>query len=168
MVVASDFPAVESMCAVLTLFRQLYSKGDALMEKVCEIYNEHCSNGTKKKWVVFCIETFTQRLKEPPFIFHFQGCSVEQLFNAFLYGTGTVHSPIDTNRAHRKRLSKLVRQHGREKVIMAVNESFWGVLKYAIGVFHVVKQDHECWTEHEGCAKSDMFDIYSLMQSHSP
>ncbi len=167
-VVASDFPAVESMCAVFTLFRQLYAN-DALMKNVCEIYKEHCSNDTRKKWVVFCTEAFSQRLKAPPFFFYLQGCAVvKQLFNAFLYGTGIIHSPINRNRADRKRLSMLVKQYGREKVIMAVNQSFWMVLAYAIDVFHVVKQDYEYWTEQGGCAKSDMFDIYSLLQSHSP
>jgi len=167
-VVASDFPAVESMCAVLTLFRQLYAN-DALMKNVCEIYKEHCNNDTRTRWVVFCTETFTQRLKEPPFLFYLQKCgAVKQLFNAFLYGTGIVHSPINRNRAHRKRLSMLVKEYGREKVIMAVNQSFWMVLAYAIDVFHVVKQDYEHWTEQVGCARSDMFDIYSLLQSDSP
>ena len=167
-VVGSDFPAVESMCAVLTLFRQLYAR-DALMKNACEIYEEHCSNATRKEWVVFCRKEFKQRLDGNPFLFfHLQGCSVKQLFNAFLYGTGIVHSPIDRNRANRKTLSMLVKQYGREKVMMAVNESFWMVLKYAVDVFHVVKQDYEYWTEQGGCAKSDMFDIYSLLQSHSP
>jgi hypothetical protein len=35
----------------------------------------------------------------------------------------------------------------------------------AVNVFHVVKQDYEHWTVQEGCAKSDMFDIYSLLRS---
>lgn len=166
-VVKCDFPTVESMCAVLTLFRQLYAT-DALMENTCKIYNEHCNNATKKKWVDFCIEGFRQSLDGNPSFIHLQGCSVKHLFEAFLYGTGIVHSPSDRNRENRNRLFKLVRQHGREKVIMAVNESFWMALKYAVDVFHVVKQDYEHWTEQEGCAKSDMFDIYSLLQSHSP
>ncbi len=166
-VVKCDFPTVESMCAVLTLFRQLYGT-DTLMEDTCKIYNEHCDNATKKKWVDFCIEGFRQSLGGNPSFIQLQGCSVKHLFEAFLYGTGIVHSPSDRNHENRNRLSKLVRQHGREKVLMALNESFWMVLKYAIDVFHVVKQDYEHWTEQEGCAKSDMFDIYSLLQSHSP
>ncbi len=47
LVIKCDFPTVESMCAVLTLFRQLYAT-DALMEDTCKIYNEHCNNATKK------------------------------------------------------------------------------------------------------------------------
>ena len=164
--VTCDFPAVESMCAVLTLFRQLYASDD-LMKNTCTKYNDHCSNHTKKEWVDFCKESFKQRLNGNPFVFHLQGCSVKQLFDAFLYGTGIVHSPIKRNRENRNKLSELVRQHGREKVIMAVNESFWMTLKYAIDVFHIVKQDYEHWTEQEGCVKADMFDIYSLLQSHS-
>ncbi|HUT30039.1 MAG TPA: hypothetical protein VMX13_09630 [Sedimentisphaerales bacterium] len=165
-VVKCDLPTVESMCAVLTLFRQLYSK-DALMRNTCEIYNEHCGNGTKKKWVDFCLQAFKERLGGNTSFIHLETCSVRELFEAFLYGTGIVHSPSDRNAENRKRLSMLVGQYGREKVIMAVNESFWMVLKYAIDVFHVVKQDYEHWTKSEGCAKSDVFDIYSLLQSHS-
>jgi 2-phospho-L-lactate guanylyltransferase (CobY/MobA/RfbA family) len=88
------------------------------------------------------------------------------LFEAFLYGTGIVHSPSDRNRENRDRLSELVRQHGRENVIMALNASFWSVFKYAVDSFHVVKQDYERWTKLDGCVGSDMFDIYSLLQSH--
>lgn len=166
-VVKCDFPTVENMCAVLTLFRQLYAK-DALMKNTCEIYNEHCNNTTKKSWVDDRLKMFKQSLDTSPQFIQLQGCTVRQLFNAFLYGTGMVHSPGNRDRENRNRLSDLVRQHSREKLIMAVNESFWMALNYAVNVFHVVKQDYEHWTEQEGCAKSDMFDIYSLLQSHSP
>jgi len=168
--ITCDFPAVESMCAVLTLFRQLYA-GDALMERTCRIYMKHSSNETKKQWVDHCLKNFKQSLDMYPHLIHLQGCTVKKLFNAFLYGTGIVHSPSDRehgNRENRNRLSGIVSQHGREKVIMAVNESFWMVFGYAVNVFHVVKQDYEHWTEKEGCAKSDMFDIYSLLRSHMP
>jgi hypothetical protein len=166
--VTCDFPEVESMCAVLTLFRQLYA-GDALMERTCQIYMKHSSNEPKKQWVNHCLKSFKQSLDMNPHLIHLQGCTMEQLFDAFLYGTGIVHSPSDRdhrNRENRNRLSELVRQRGREKVIMAVNESFWMALRYAVDVFHVVKQDYEHWIEQEGCAKSDMFNIYSLLRSH--
>jgi hypothetical protein len=160
-----DFPTVENMCAVLTLFRQLYAS-DALMEKTCQIYMEHSSDEAKKQWVDRCLKNFEQSLNKNPSFIHLKGCTVKQLFEAFLYGTGIVHSPSDENRKNRNRLFELVKQHGREKVIMAVNESFWMVLIYAVNAFHVVKQDYEHWTEQDGCAKSDMFDIYSLLRSH--
>lgn len=166
--VECDFPTVENMCAVLTLFRQLYAPSDKLMKKVCEVYKEHSSNATKKRWIDFCIKGFNQSLGKNPSFIHLQRCTVKELFEAFIYGTGIVHSPSDRNRENRNRLFDLVRQHSREKVIMAVNESFWMALKYAVDVFHVVKQDYEYWTEQEECVKSDMFDIYSLLQSHSP
>ena len=53
--ITCDFPAVESMCAVLTLFRQLYAS-DALMERTCDIYMEHASNEIKKQWVDYCLD----------------------------------------------------------------------------------------------------------------
>jgi hypothetical protein len=163
--ITCDFPAVESMCAVLTLFRQLYA-GDALMEMTCQIYTDHSSNAIKRQWADHCLKSFKQSLDRNPNFLHLQGCTVKQLFDAFLYGTGIVHSPSDINRENRNRLSKIVGQYGREKVIMAVNQSFWMALGYAVDIFHVVKQDYEHWTEQEGCAKSDMFDIYSLLRSH--
>jgi hypothetical protein len=163
--ITCDFPEVESMCAVLTLFRQLYACEDLLMKKTCEIYMEHSSNTIKKQWVDHCLKNFEQRLNRNPDFIPLQGCTVKQLFNAFLYGTGLVHSPKDRNRNNRNRLSGLVGQHSREKVIMAVNDSFWMALEYAVDVFHVIKQDYEYWTKKEGCAKADMFDIYSLMRS---
>jgi hypothetical protein len=165
--VECDFPTVENMSAVLTLFRQLYAPSDKLMEKVCEVYKEHSSNTTGKMWVDVCLENFRQSLDRNSNFIHLQGCTVRQLFEAFLYGTGIVHSPSDINYKNRNRLSELVMQHGREKVIMAVNTSFWSVLEYTVNVFHVIKQDYEYWTEQEGCAKSDMFDIYSLLQSRN-
>ncbi|MFC1783831.1 hypothetical protein ACFL02_09650, partial [Planctomycetota bacterium] len=165
--VECDFPTVENMCAVLTLFRQLYA-ADALIENTCKIYNEHCNNATKKSWIDDRLKMFKQSIEAAPQFIQLQGCTVRQLFNAFLYGTGMVHSPDNRDRENRNRLSDLVRQNSREKVIMAVNASFWMALEYAVHVFHVVKQDYEHWTEQEGCAKSDMFDIYSLLQSHNP
>jgi len=166
--ITCNFPAVESMCAVLTLFRQLYAS-DALMKRTCQIYVKHSSNETKKQWINFCLQSFEQNIDADSKFIPLHGCTVRELFEAFLYGTGIVHSPNDRehrNRKNRSRLSELVRQHGREKVIMAVNQSFWMALGYAIDIFHVVKQDYEHWTEQEGCAKSDMFDIYSLLRSH--
>lgn len=166
--VSCEFPAVESMCAVLTLFRQLYAKQDSLMKKTCEIYREHSSNATKILWVDDCLKNFEQNLKGNPIFIHLKECTVKQLFESFLYGTGILHSPSDINRKKRSKLFELVRKNSREKVIMAVNGSFWMVLQYAVNVFHIVKQDYEHWTEQEGCAKSDIFNIYSLLQSHSP
>lgn len=168
--ITCDFPAVESMCAVLTLFRQLYAK-DVLMKSTCDIYMEHSSNAIKKLWADYCLKNFEQSLNWNTHLIHLHGCTVTQLFDAFLYGTGIVHSPNgkdQRNCNHRNRISKLVKQYGREKVIMAVNESFWMVFGYAVDVFHVVKQDYEHWTEQEGCEKSNMSDIYSLLRSHVP
>lgn len=166
--ITGNFPAVESMCAVLTLFRQLYAKQDSLMKKTCEIYREHSSNATKILRVDDCLKNFEQNLKGNPIFIRLKECTVKQLFESFLYGTGILHSPSDINRKNRSKLFELVRKNSREKVIMAVNESFWMVLQYAVNVFHIVKQDYEHWTEQEGCAKSDIFNIYSLLQSHSP
>jgi hypothetical protein len=168
--ITCDFPAVESMCAVLTLFRQLYAK-DILMKSTCDIYMEHSSNAIKKLWVDYCLKNFEQSLNWNTHLIHLQGCTVTQLFDAFLYGTGIVHSPNgkdNRNCDHRNRISELVKQYGREKVIMAVNESFWMVFGYAVDVFHVVKQDYEHWIGQEGCRKSDMSDIDSLLRSHVP
>ncbi|MCX5634198.1 MAG: hypothetical protein NTW93_11110 [Phycisphaerae bacterium] len=161
-----DFPTVENMSAILILFRQLYAS-DKLMEKACEVYKEHSSNITKKSWIDHCLNNFKQIIDSEPGFFHLlQGCTVKQLFEAFLYGTGMVHSPCDRNLENRNRLSGLVRQYGREKVIMAVNISFWNVLECAGGLFRVIKQDYERWIKQDGCVGSDMFDIYSLLQSH--
>ena len=167
-IIECDFPTVESMCAVLTLFRQLYASDD-LMNRTCQIYVKHSSNETKKQWINFCLQSFEQNIDADSKFIPLHGCTVRELFEAFLYGTGIVHSPNDRdprNRENRSRLSEIVKQHGREKVIMAVNESFWMALRYAVDVFHIVKQDYEHWTEQEGCAKSDMFNIYSLLRSH--
>jgi hypothetical protein len=160
-----DFPTVENMSAILTLFRQLYAS-DKLMEKACKVYMEHSSNIVKKDWIDHCLNNFKRLIDGNPDFIRLQGCTVEKLFEAFLYGTGIVHSPSDRNRENRDRLSELVRQHGRENVIMALNASFWSVFKYAVDSFHVVKQDYERWTKLDGCVGSDMFDIYSLLQSH--
>lgn len=167
-IVKSDFPTVENMCSILTLFRQLYAPSDKLMEKVCKVHDEHSSNSTRKIWISDRLKKFKQSLNAEPSFIHLQECTAKDLFEAFLYGTGIVHSPSKRNHRNRDRLSELLRQHGREKVIMAVNGSFRTALKYAIDIFHIVKQDYEHWTEQEGCAKSDMFDIYSLLRSHSP
>jgi hypothetical protein len=166
-IIECDFPTVESMCAVLTLFRQLYAS-DALMKRTCQIYVKHSSNETKKQWINFCLQSFEQNIDSDSKFIPLHGCTVRELFEAFLYGTGILHSPNDRdprNRENRSRLSEIVRQHGREKVIMAVNESFWMALGYAVDVFHVVKQDYEHWTDQKGCAKSDMFNVYSLLRS---
>ena len=164
--ITCDFPAVESMCAVLTLFRQLYAS-DALMDRACRIYMEHSSNEIKKQWVEDCLQNFDKTLNGYPLLFNeLKDCTVKLLFDAFLYGTGVVHSPGSINHKNRDKLSELVKQYGREKVIMAVNESFWMVFGCAVNVFHVAKQDYEHWTEQEGCSKSDMFNIYSLLLSH--
>ena len=166
-VVQCDFPTVENMCAVLTLFRQLYAR-DALMENACNVYKKHCNNDTKKQWINVCIDKFKQSRDSEQGFLSLKGCTVKDLLEVFLYGTGLVHSASKTNRNNRNKLSDLVKEYGREKVIMAVNNSFWTVLKYAGDIFDVVNQDYRHWTEQERCAKSDMFDIYSLMQSHSP
>jgi hypothetical protein len=161
-----DFPPVEDISAILTLFRQLYAS-DKLMEKACEVYKEHSSNITKKDWADHCLSNFKRIIdRELGYFYLLPGCTIRQLFEAFLYGTGLVHSPDNKNIENRNRLSELVSQHGREKVIMAVNTSFWRVLEYAGDLFHVVKQDYEHWTKHDGCVESDMFDIYSLLQSN--
>jgi hypothetical protein len=159
-----DFPTVESMSAILTLFRQLYAS-DKLMENTCEVYKEHSSNITKKNWIDHCLNNFKRTINGNPDPIRLQGCTVEKLFEAFLYGTGMVHSPSDRNRENRDRLSELVHLYGRENVIMALNASLWNVFKYAVDLFHVVKQDYERWTKLDGCVGSDMFDIYSLLQS---
>ena len=166
-VVQCDFPPVENMCAVLTLFRQLYAK-DALLENACNVYKKHCNNDIKKNWIDVCIDRFKQNLDSEQAFLSLKGCTMKDLLEVFLYGTGLVHSASERNRNNRNKLSELVKEHGREKMVMAVNSSFWTVLKYAGDIFHVVNQDYRHWTEQERCAKSDMFDIYSLLQSHSP
>ena len=167
-IVKSDFPTVENMCSILTLFRQLYAPSDKLMKEVCEVYGEHSSNATKKIWVSDCLKRFNQSLDTIPFFIQSQKCTTKDLFDAFLYGTGMVHSPENRNSKHRDALSKVVEQCGREKVIMAVNESFRRAFQCAVDVFHIVKQDYEHWTKRNGRKKSNMFDIYSLLRSHSP
>lgn len=165
-VVKCVFPTVENMCAVLTLFRQLYAN-DALLENACNVYKKHCNNDIKKSWLDVCIDGFKQTLRGEDSFISLKGCTVRHLLDVFLYGTGLVHSASEINRKRRNKLSELVKEHGREKVILAVNSSFWTVLKYAGDIFDVVNQDYQHWTEQKGCAKSDMFDIYSLLQSHS-
>lgn len=163
--ITCDFPVVESMCAVLTLFRQLYADNDSLMKSACEIYLQHSSNTTKASWISHCLKMFEQCLDTATEPIWLQEYTVQELLQIFLYATGIIHSPNEKNRKKRDKLSALVRLYGREKVIMAVSSSFWMLFKYAVDIFHVVKQDYEYWTEREGCAKSDMLNIYSLLQS---
>lgn len=162
--ITHDFPTVESMCAVLTLFRQLYAK-DSLMEKTCRIYNEHSSNHTKIMWVENRLKVFKQSLGDAPMFINIQGITIRELLQVFLYATGLIHSVGKDNHAKRNKFSELVRQNGQEKITMAVSDSFWTVLRYSIDIFHVVKQDYEYWTEKEECVKSDMFNLYSLLHN---
>ncbi|MFA5423393.1 MAG: hypothetical protein WC374_06000 [Phycisphaerae bacterium] len=166
LLVKCDFPTVENMCAVLPLFRQFYAPSDKLMEKVCGIYKEHAGDAIKKMWVDLCLKSFKDGLQEKEHFIQLHESTVMQLFESFIYGTGLIHSPSNINHNNRRLLSKLIELHGREKIIMAVNSSFWVVFGFAADVFHVVKQDYEYWTEEEGCTKSDMFDICSLLKSN--
>lgn len=157
-----DFPVVESICSVLTLFRQLYAEHDLLMKKTCEIYNEHSSNPIKIQWVNFCLKQFEESLDSNSHLFQLKNCTARELLQMFLYATGVVHSISNENLKKRERFSAIVGQYGREIVIMAISESLWNIFGYATKIFHVIKKDFEYWTGHEGCANSDMFNIYSL------
>jgi hypothetical protein len=161
----SNFPDVDSVCAVLTLFRQLYAKSDKVMESACTVYIEHCGAEIKKAWVNRCLQSFNKNLDESPDLSEIKGCTIKQLFEAFLYGTGIVHSIGPRTKDNLKGLSELVRQHGREKVIFAVHESFWMTAKYAFDVCRVVERDYAYWTETQEFAKADMLDIFTLLGS---
>ena len=165
----SAFPSAESALGVLVLFRQLYSSNpqDDLFNRACGYYVRHVGNRGKAEFVKAEKKSFNSLLRESPPLFEKDvGCSTRDLLEAFLYGTGIMHSQVK-DKTDATRLNRMLETRPPERIVMAFHLGMRYLLDHALKVYPVIKQDFVHWVNEVGLCGPDIFDIAKLLSGRS-
>jgi hypothetical protein len=123
----------------------------------------HVGHDGKQSWLGEIRSRFNQLRNSPPSLSNVLQLSRRQLIDTFAYGARILHreSSNDSETA----LAELVRECGREEVVMAIHSSLRDFEQCAIQAYHPIKQDFEHWVENCGCARPDRVDLTELLRS---
>jgi hypothetical protein len=139
----SEYPDLEAFVFAAVYFRQLFAKGDQLLNGAVDRYREFVDCRIRDVWVKREQESFAAALDGPAW--PLTAYTVRDLFEAYLYGAGLFHKfpePADPKR------STFLAVYDKEKpytVLYALNGSLRRILNHVSAIVVVIYRDFGHW-----------------------
>lgn len=151
----SSFPALEDFVFAAVYFRQFTAHKDKLLDEVVDRYCRFCSCQKRNSWVKKEQEEFQNVLSGDAFFL--DGHSVQDVFDAFLYGAALVHKSPHLRSADRARFLELYDNTSpREKLFYSLHMSLKSLLRHIENVAIVLHRDFAYWLNEYDLPRPDV------------
>ena len=147
------FGDIEDFVYVAIYIRQFIVKRDSLLNDAVERYSNYTSCEMKIAWVKYELNAFNNALVQEPFML--EGCTRQELFDAFMYGAALFHKIPDVNDKTRKRFLDIYDNQPRHKVMIALHFSLKMLVDHIVNVTCVIQRDYSYWLDKYNLPKPD-------------
>ena len=147
------FPELEPFVYAAVYFRQLIAHKDRLMERAMQIYCRHVDGAVQLAWMHHQGKDFRRALEDRAA--PLSNCSVQELFEAFVYGAGLMHR-FNTDCEKKRRFLKIYDEQPRHVVLTALNFSLHRLLGVASSANWVIYRHFSDWQRKYGLPLPDV------------
>lgn len=158
-----SFPEFADFVFAAVYLRQLIAKDDNLLEDAANRYCRFVDCPIRPSWVHRELEAFKSAVDGAAF--KLPGCTVRDLFDAFMYGAALLHKIADVDHKKRKRFHEIYDNQPRHTVLFALHMSLKTLMNHVGAVTRVIHRDYSHWLHDYGLPLPDvrwhegLFDI---------
>jgi hypothetical protein len=147
------FPEFEDFVFAAVYLRQLIAKKDSLLEDAITRYCRFVDCQTRPAWLQYELAAFKSVLDGPTFIL--PGCTVRELFDAFMYGAALFHKIPNVGDPKRKRFHDIYDMQPRHTLLYALHMSLKTLMNNVGSVTVVIYRDYSNWLHDYGLPLPD-------------
>ncbi len=138
-----SFPEFEDFVFAAVYLRQLIAKKDNLLEDAIDRYCRFVDCQVRPTWVRHELTAFKRALDEP--VFMLSDYTVQELFDAFMYGAALLHKIPKVGDPKRRRFLEIYDKQPRHKLLYALHMSLKTLMNRVSGVTVVIYRDYSHW-----------------------
>ena len=161
----SELPSHEMLIFVAVYFRQLFG-GDGLIGRAKNCHNRFTSSSIRRDWVAEECKAALDAWKEVPLavtVYNYksglngQSPSLEELFNAFLYGAYAFHSLGKVDIGNVETLRQLLKTYPQNILLGGINGGLAVVENHVAALAAAIYQDYKRWFHEESLPPPNIF-----------
>ncbi len=148
-----SFPEFADFVFVAVYFRQLIALKDSLLKDAVTRYCRFVDCQIRSAWVKHELDSFNKNIASDAFMM--PGCTVRQLFDAFMYGAALIHKIPPVGSPARQHFLDIYDNHPRHKLLYALNMSLKTLMNYVGNITLVIYRDYSYWLHDYGLPLPD-------------
>ena len=138
-----SFPEFQDFVFAAVYFRQLIAKKDSLLKDAVTRYCRFVDCPIRSAWVQHELASFEKALVSDAFMM--RGCTVRELFDAFMYGASLMHKMPPVGDRKRQRFLEIYDMQPRHKLLYSLNGSLRLLMNHVGNVTIVIYRDFSHW-----------------------
>jgi hypothetical protein len=148
-----SFPEFEDFVYAAVYFRQLIAQNDSLLKDAVTRYCRFVDCQFRPPWVQDELAAFDRGLNAKAF--RLPGCTVHELFDAFMYGAVLLHKIPRVGDSKRQRFLDIYDKQPRHIVLYALHMSLKKLMNHVGRVTVVIHRDYSHWLQDYGLPRPD-------------
>ncbi|HMD54643.1 MAG TPA: hypothetical protein VKJ65_08860 [Phycisphaerae bacterium] len=138
-----ELPEFEDFVFAAVYLRQLIAKNDRLLEDAVTRYCRVIDCMIRPAWVQYELNSFNRLLASDPF--NLTGCTLHELFDAFMYGAALMHKIPPEGDIKRERFLEIYDKQPRANLIFALNMQLKLLMNHVTKITNVIYRDYSNW-----------------------
>jgi hypothetical protein len=149
-----SFPDFEDFVFAAVYLRQLIADKDSLLKDAVTRYCRFVDCQIRASWVQNELAAFNSALDGP--VFMLPGCTVRDLFDAFMYGAALMHKIPKVNHSKRQLFLNIYDNQPRHALMYELHMSLKTLMNYVGAVTVVIYRDYSHWLTDYGLPLPDI------------
>lgn len=155
-----DWPNLEDFIFASVYFRQLLKNGDGLVGKSVRTYSKFSASDISVNWIHNENKTLNRICsREDPML---PGYKIEDIFNAYLYGAGLMHSVSPKNKIQRDLFSELLKRYPKHTILFTLNSSLKLMMNHIQNISQLIHRHYADWLHRYNLPRPDIHWHQSL------